>query len=416
MASNKIINGLFVWGRSAISTTDLAVYPKDQINTGFQGGESIYADNLNSVLRDGSIFGYTFINLLKEGPNTTYTNADISSLSGNWDDGLTSYSFNYDVNDLDKDIFRDRLKEAFDAYIRRSQSARAINANSWTTKRKFQIVDNDVSNLGTALEINGDTSTLTGSPAAYQLKLPATIKASLQGNADTSTEVTTTIAGRTISNIFETSSTVVKEATYASYVGTYSNPANIGSARTMVYINNGNYIPSNFKNITDYVSRWYSSVYISDAISSLLTGKDVRTEITYSLDTDFAIKNICIVGDYNTAGIGNASAMIGFSIYKVGTGEPTISYGTARAFKIDLTGITQSIIDEHKFIPYQIVRINTSYKSTSNYNASYQRFWGIVDGTCIYLVFPTGTSGDTTRSLSNVLTIDVVVMCKTEAR
>lgn len=74
------------------------------------------------------------------------------------------------------------------------QTARTINGTSfngsqnittanWGTARNISISDNDGTNTGTAVSVNGSK--------AVTLKLPATIKASLSGNATTATTATT---------------------------------------------------------------------------------------------------------------------------------------------------------------------------------------------------------------------------------
>ena len=59
-------------------------------------------------------------------------------------------------------------------------SANITTAN-WGTARNISIADSDSSNTGTAVSVNGS--------AAATLKLPATIKATLKGNADTASKL-----------------------------------------------------------------------------------------------------------------------------------------------------------------------------------------------------------------------------------
>jgi len=63
-----------------------------------------------------------------------------------------------------------------------SISGSAASAGKWTTARNISISDSDGTNTGTAVSVDGS--------AAATLKLPATIKASLTGNADTATSLT----------------------------------------------------------------------------------------------------------------------------------------------------------------------------------------------------------------------------------
>lgn len=67
----------------------------------------------------------------------------------------------------------------------------ASSADIWKTGRKFYISDSDASNTGTAVTVNGSQD--------YTLPLPATIKATLKGNADTATKATQDANGKVIS-------------------------------------------------------------------------------------------------------------------------------------------------------------------------------------------------------------------------
>ena len=67
----------------------------------------------------------------------------------------------------------------------------ASSANIWKTGRKFYISDSDASNTGSAVTVNGSQD--------YTLPLPATIKATLKGNADTATKATQDANGKVIS-------------------------------------------------------------------------------------------------------------------------------------------------------------------------------------------------------------------------
>jgi hypothetical protein len=62
-------------------------------------------------------------------------------------------------------------------------SANITTAN-WGTARNISIADSDSTNTGSAVSVNGS--------AAVTLKLPATIKAALSGNADSATKLKTT--------------------------------------------------------------------------------------------------------------------------------------------------------------------------------------------------------------------------------
>ena len=65
-----------------------------------------------------------------------------------------------------------------------------ITTTNWGTARNISISDNDSTNTGTAVSVNGS--------AAATLKLPSTIKASLTGNADTATKLASTPNNTTV--------------------------------------------------------------------------------------------------------------------------------------------------------------------------------------------------------------------------
>ena len=106
------------------------------------------------------------------------------------------------------------------------QTARTINGTSfngsanittanWGTARNIYIADSDATNTGAAISVNGS--------ANATLKLPATIKASLSGNATTATTLQTT---RTINGTnFNGSANITT--------------ANWGTARTITVGNTG---------------------------------------------------------------------------------------------------------------------------------------------------------------------------------
>ncbi|MBR6253168.1 MAG: hypothetical protein IKR04_04970 [Clostridia bacterium] len=72
-------------------------------------------------------------------------------------------------------------------------SANITTAN-WGTARNISISDSDSTNTGTAVSVNGS--------AAVTLNLPATIKASLTGNADTATKATQDSDGNQINTTY----------------------------------------------------------------------------------------------------------------------------------------------------------------------------------------------------------------------
>lgn len=90
-------------------------------------------------------------------------------------------------------------------YADKLTTARSINGTSfdgtanittanWGTARNISIADSDSTNTGTAVSVNGS--------AAVTLKLPATIKATLSGNASSATKATQDGDGNTISSTY----------------------------------------------------------------------------------------------------------------------------------------------------------------------------------------------------------------------
>ena len=57
----------------------------------------------------------------------------------------------------------------------------ASGADKWNTARNFQVSDSDAAHTGTAVSVNGSK--------AIVLPLPATIKATLEGNASSANKV-----------------------------------------------------------------------------------------------------------------------------------------------------------------------------------------------------------------------------------
>ena len=69
-----------------------------------------------------------------------------------------------------------------------------ITTANWGTARNISIADSDATNTGTAVSVNGS--------ANVTLKLPATIKATIKGNADTATKATQDSDGKAINSTY----------------------------------------------------------------------------------------------------------------------------------------------------------------------------------------------------------------------
>lgn len=96
-------------------------------------------------------------------------------------------------------------------------------ANKWALARNFYITDSSSTNTGAATSVQG-----TGDST---LKLPATIKATLNGNADTATKATKDGSGNTITSYYCTLST----AQTISGTKTFSQPIGITSTAKLQY-------------------------------------------------------------------------------------------------------------------------------------------------------------------------------------
>lgn len=91
-----------------------------------------------------------------------------------------------------------------------------ITTTNWGTARNVSIADSDSTNTGTAVSVNGS--------AAVTLKLPATIKATLSGNAATATKATQDGSGNVIT------STYVKKA--GDTLGTTAQLSRVGISKS----------------------------------------------------------------------------------------------------------------------------------------------------------------------------------------
>lgn len=208
MASNKIKNNLFVWGNSGLNQTDLAVVETNTFNEGFPGGTGIYADILNSALRSPTLLTSAIIDFLKEGPNLNFE-TNLTEYIANWDDDFPAagYDFKYSINDSDYATFVNNLKTVIDKYLAYSQVQHALNANAWTTPRKFRTKD-----TASTPNVSDWSDDIDGTENG-EIPLPSTIHATLDGNASSATNVTSQINGKNISNIFESDGVTAKSAT-----------------------------------------------------------------------------------------------------------------------------------------------------------------------------------------------------------
>lgn len=219
---DKIKNGLFVWGNNTINQgTDLAslVISQAFVN-GVKGGDLIEASVLNSALRGGSLVSYSIIEALKLGPQGSQVgdptwNANLQDIDpANWWQNLpdAEYHFDYDLINVNLPNFCSNLRRVANEYLKGASVYQSIKANVWTTGRSFTILDATGAHSGTPTTgVNGSTN--------VDIKLPGTIDADVTGS---SSNVTSQINGKSLSSIFESNGTRVKEATGATKLSTIS--------------------------------------------------------------------------------------------------------------------------------------------------------------------------------------------------
>lgn len=199
-----ITNNLFVWGNENLSDHDLATLVKDANGfvPGAKGGNLVEATELNSGLRSSSLVGYSLIELLRSGPDTTW-NAALGDITTTYNSEVNA-TFDYTINDSDLPTFCSDLKTALDKYLKYSGVFHAVQANVWTTARTFEIEDYNGANTGASISVDGSSN--------VTLTLPWNIEVNLDLNS--------TLDAVSLEDIFEEDNGghltyVVKEATYA---------------------------------------------------------------------------------------------------------------------------------------------------------------------------------------------------------
>ena len=219
---DKIKNGLFIWGNNTVNQgTDLASLTiENGFVTGVKGGDLIEAKVLNSGLRGGSLVAYSIIEALKLGPQgaqpgdpswgTTPLNLD----PANWWQTLSQeeYKFDYDLVNVNLPNFCKNLRNVANEYLKYASVYRANKANALNSSVTIKVWDSSSSHSGQA--------TTTDFSSDVDLNLPDYLDASITGS---STNVTTSINGKSISSIFETNGTTVKTATNASKLSRLTN-------------------------------------------------------------------------------------------------------------------------------------------------------------------------------------------------
>ena len=193
------------------------------------------------------------------------------------------------------------------------QTARTINGTSfdgsgnittsnWGTARNISITDNDSTNTGSAVSVNGSTN--------ISLKLPSTIKASLSGNASTSTKATQDSAGQQINTTYikglsvsgktitytkgdGTTGTITTQDTDTHYtakniVGASATAtANATSSNGSTYIN---LIENGAVRSTHKITGSGATTVTSDANGNIvISSTDTNTNTTYTAGTGMAL-------------------------------------------------------------------------------------------------------------------------------
>lgn len=187
-----IINNLKVFANTLTSASE------GEFAKGVSSGGYIYADTLNTALRTSSVVTYALIDALKElGTNGAYT--------------ISAISTSTNVKNAIKDGLQKLVSGASVAYATKAGSATsATTATSAGTATTATTATKLAEGVGSATEpvyvdTDGTVKKCTG------INVP--------GSVTSATNVTNTIAGKKITDIFESDGTTAKLATYATSAG-----------------------------------------------------------------------------------------------------------------------------------------------------------------------------------------------------
>ncbi|MBO7536036.1 MAG: hypothetical protein J6T34_02685 [Bacilli bacterium] len=171
-------------------TGSIAFYKNNNLVDIFTGDNDVVIDLTNAVTADlataAKALNFVHTNELILGNNTTQSAVHINHrrVEGGNSSGNTAITDYYFKNGNGQTTGVTIHAASFDG--------NANSADIWKTGRKFSISDADSSNSGSEVTVNGSSN--------YTLPLPAIIKATLKGNADTATKATQDSNGKTITN------------------------------------------------------------------------------------------------------------------------------------------------------------------------------------------------------------------------
>lgn len=215
-------------------------------------------------------------------------------------------------------------------------ATKATTADKWTTARNIYIADSDGTNTGAAVSVNGS--------ANATLKLPSTIKASLTGNASTASSAAKWTTARNIS-IADSSSTntgtavsvdgsanktlLLPATIKATLTGNASTATSLQTARTI----NGTSF-NGTANIT--TANWGTArnIYIADSSS---TNKGAAVSVNGSADKTLLLPTAIkasLTGNASTATTLQTARTINGTSFNGGADITTANWGTARNISI----------------------------------------------------------------------------------
>lgn len=225
--------------------------------------------------------------------------------------------------------------------------AENITTANWGTSRNISITDSSSSNTGTAVSVNGGVNAT--------LKLPATIKATIKGNADTAIKATQDSAGQQINTTYIKSITTNgKDLTYTkgngttATVDTQKNLITLTKSEYDALVTAGTVNENNYYFITDdantsptliqYVT-FAASGWTTNSSSGTYTQTVTASQIT-AADEPMIIKS----KDINVGATEAKAYNKAFSILCDGAGETGNGTVTWVCYKKPVTNITVGLI------------------------------------------------------------------------
>lgn len=228
----------------------------DNRKYGFTNGDAAMAEDVNTAIKTNSLVAVALAGVVAENMSsgeiglTTALATMQTCIKDAFDNAITFTKTTDTTNGdaLKVTVFGHTAKQI---NVTNAKSSSVCTGNSATatkllTARNINVSDADGSHNGTAASFNGT--------AAITIKLPETIKATIEGNASSATNVTTNINGKAITTIFEENGTTVKNATNATYD---SQGKNIGST----------YVVSSTISCTNATITFYTAANVAKSIT-----------------------------------------------------------------------------------------------------------------------------------------------------